>query len=32
LIDKQSGPRAGWFVKTIGIDFVQKRLSEASQT
>jgi len=31
LIDKQSGPRAGWFVKIIGIDFVQMRLSEASQ-
>lgn len=30
LIDKKSGPRAGWFTKIIGIDFVQKRLAEAS--
>jgi len=31
LIDKTSGPRAGWFSKTIGVDFVQKRLYQASQ-
>ncbi|MCL6583581.1 MAG: lysine--tRNA ligase [bacterium] len=30
LIDKEHGPRAGWFVKTIGVEFVQKRLAEAS--
>ena len=30
LINKNSGPRAGWFIKTVGIDFVQKRLSQAS--
>ena len=31
LIDKKSGPRAGWFTKTVGVDFVQKRLYQASQ-
>ncbi|MEW6378164.1 MAG: lysine--tRNA ligase [bacterium] len=30
LIDKENGPRAGWFIKTIGVEFVQKRLHEAS--
>jgi lysyl-tRNA synthetase class 1 len=32
LIDKGNGPRAGWFVKTVGVEFVQKRLHEASFT
>jgi len=30
LIDKEKGPRAGWFIKTIGVEFVQKRLTEAA--
>lgn len=30
LIDKGNGPRAGWFVKTVGVEFVWKRLYEAS--
>ncbi|MEW5804386.1 MAG: lysine--tRNA ligase [bacterium] len=30
LIDKENGPRAGWFVKTAGVEFVRDRLREAS--
>jgi len=31
LLDKRSGPRAGLFIKTIGIDFVKKRFKEVAE-
>jgi len=31
LLDKKSGPRAGLFIQTVGIDFVKKRLKEAAE-
>ena len=31
VIGKKRGPRAGWFVKTLGIDFVRARLLEAGK-
>ena len=30
LIGKERGPRAGWFVEILGVDFVCKRLCEAA--
>ena len=31
LIGKDRGPRAGWFIETLGMDFVKKRFFEASK-
>ncbi len=30
LIGKERGPRAGWFVETVGINFAAKRFKEAA--
>ncbi|HIH40715.1 MAG TPA: lysine--tRNA ligase [Halobacteria archaeon] len=30
LLDKKSGPRAGLFIKTVGIDFVKRRFKEVA--
>ncbi|MCL4354267.1 lysine--tRNA ligase [Patescibacteria group bacterium] len=31
LIGKTSGPKAAWLIQSLGKDFIQKRLSQASQ-
>ena len=30
MIDKNRGPRAGWFIAMVGSDLVSKRLKEAA--
>ncbi|MBC7114111.1 MAG: lysyl-tRNA synthetase, class [Archaeoglobi archaeon] len=32
ILDKKSGPRAGWFLMSLGRDFVVRRLQEASSS
>jgi len=32
LLDKKSGPRAGLFIQTVGINFVKKRFKEVAET
>jgi len=31
IIGKQRGPRAGWFIVTLGVDFIRSRLLEAAK-
>jgi len=32
VIGKKRGPRAGWFIQTLGLDFARERLLEAAST